>query len=98
MFCTKTKLKVCAAASITEWNTTAAGTMFSKKIGVDYGINRYIGYRKQNDVRILEAAQKCSSHYRRLCQHLWQQYKKSLNTTSYQYAACSTNVEEKIMK
>ena len=78
MFCTKTKLKLSVAASITEWNTTAAGTNnVFKKIGVDCGINKYI-----EDIVII-----CGNSI-----------KKSPNTTSNQYGACSTNAEEKIMK
>ena len=47
---------------MTEWNTGVAGTNnVSKKIGVSCGINTYIQFQKQNDVRILATAQKCSS-------------------------------------
>ena len=58
--------------------------MFSKKC-VDYRINKYIGYRKQDDFRILPAAQKCSYHYKRHCHQLPQQGKrKGPDTTFYQ--------------
>ena len=91
MFCSKTKLEACAALSIIEWNTGAAGTNIFKKIVVNCGINMNIGFRKQNDVRIMAAAKKCNSSYRRRCQQLRQQRKrKGPDTASYQSGPFST--------
>ena len=56
-----------------------------------------IGSRKQNDVRILAAAQKCSSSYRKRRQQLWQQRKrKGPDTASYQSGAFSTKKQPDI--
>ena len=81
---------------------------YFQKVG-DCGISTYIGHRKQNDVRISAAAQKCSSNYRKRPQQLRQQRKRTgLDTASYQSGAFSTkkqpdisnetNAEEKITK
>ena len=62
VLCSTTKLEAFAAVLIIRWNTDAAGTdEVFKKIGVNCGINTYIGSRKQNDLRISATAQKCSS-------------------------------------
>ena len=98
MFCSKTKLETCAALSVIEWNTGAAGTNnVFKKIGVNCGVNMNIGSRKQNDVRILAAAQKCSSSYRKRRHQLRQRYKrKGPDTASYQSGAFSTRKQPDI--
>ena len=110
MFCSKTKLEAFAAVSITEWNTSAAGTNnVFKRIVANCGISINIRSRKQNDVRISAAAQKCSSSYRKCRQQLRQQRKrKGPDTVSYQSGAFSTekqpdinnetNAEEKTTK
>lgn len=64
--------------------------MFFKKVGASCGINTYIGYPKQNDVRILAAPQKCSSSYRKCCQQLRQRKRKDPDTASYISGAFST--------
>ena len=98
MFCSKTKLEACAAVSIIEWNTGAAGTNnFFKKISVNCGINTFIGSRKPNDVRISAAAQKNSPSYKKFRQQFRQQRKrKGPHTASYQFGAFSTKKQPDI--
>ena len=79
-------------------NAGAAGTnIVFKKIGVNCGINMNVGSRKQNDVRILAAAQKCISSYRKRRHQLRQRYKrKGPDTASYQSGAFSTRKQPDI--
>ena len=64
---------------------------YFQKISVHCEINLYIGYRKQNDGRILAVSLKCISNYRKFSQQLRQQCKrKGPDTTSYQSGAFST--------
>ena len=82
MFCSKTKLEACAAISVIEWNTGAAGTNnFFKKISVNCGINTFIGSRKPNDVRILAD---------------WQQLKKIVPVIENFANSSNSSVKEKV--
>ena len=93
VFCSKTKLQSCAALTILEWNSGAAGSSkILTNIGVQSGVNTNIGDRLRNRYRIHQAAHKCKSKYRKRRQVLRQTRKqKKVDTASYQSGAFGTS-------